>query len=202
MGLGAQVMISGHLLSPETPCQPGMWRKSTVLFPGRQVWVWGGQGHRFLQGGGAWEPANPGGHGELTNWTSPEKFGRGAPVLGLSPSKIHPGQSHPTSHPNSWRRGIRRARGSARRLREAPGPGGEAPPARVRGPGRRPNRLGRGCSRGAGAGYTKTAAEAPGLRPGPISGRPDLPSRRCRSAGSARPPARRGGGFLSQRGVP
>lgn len=193
-------MLPGHLLSLETPCQPGMWRKSAVRLPGRQVWVLGAG--PSLWSSGAREPANTGGHSELINWTSPGKFGRGAPAHGLSSSKIHPRQGHPASHPNSWRRRIRRARGSARRIREAPGPGGEAPPAPVRGPGRRPNRLGRGCSRGAGAGYTKTAAEAPGLRPGPISGRPDLPSRRCRSAGSARPPARRGGGLLCQRGVP
>lgn len=189
-------------MSLETPCQPGLWRKSAVRFPGWQVWVWGARPSLWRVAGRESQRTPVGTANSLTNWTSPGKFGRDTPAHGLSSSRIHPGQNHPTSHPNSWRRGIRRARGSARRIREAPGPGGEAPPAPVRSPGRRPNRLGRGCSRGAGAGYTKTAAEAPGLRPEPISGRPDLPSRRCRSAGSARPPARRGGGLLHQRGVP
>lgn len=144
-----------------------------------------------LESGGAWESANTGGHSELINWASPGKFGRGTPAHGLFSSKIHPGQNHPTSHPNSCRRGFRRVRGSARRIQRAPDPGGEAPPAPVRNPGRRPNRIdpGRGRSRWARAGYTKTVAEAPGLRSRPICGRPNLPSRRGRSAGAVCPPA-------------
>ena len=124
-----------------------------------------------LESGGAWEPANTGGHSQLTNWASPGKFGRGSPAHGLSSSKIHPGQSNPTSHPNSWRPGIRLARGSTRRIGEAPGPGGEAPLAPVRDPGRRPNLLGWGRSRGARADFTEAAVGAPELRTCPTSPR-------------------------------
>lgn len=190
VGVGAHsALIPGHLLSLETARQPGTWRESAVRFPAQQVWIL--RAGQSLWSGGAWESANTGGHRELINWASPGKFGRSTPAHGLSSSKTHPGQNHPTSHPNSWRRGFRRVRGSARRIQRVPDPGGEAPPAPVCNPGRRPNCIGRGRgrSRWAGAGYTKTAAEAPGLRSRPICGRPNLPSRRGRSAGAACPPA-------------
>lgn len=140
-----------------------------------------------------------GGHSELTNWAPPGKFGRGSRAHRLSSSKIHPGQSHPTSHPNSWRRGI-----SGRGFSEADpgnaGPGGEAPLAPTRGPELRPNRLGR-----AGAGRVVLRQPRFGTPARAALRAADLHTRRRQPAGAAvLPPsaALRGGGLLSRRGVP
>lgn len=101
-------------------------------------------------------------------------------LSGFLPLKSIPGQSEPTSHPNSWRRLTRRAPGPARRT-------GEHPAQVARPLQRRFTAQGAGPTASAGpvprdgAGHTLTAAGAPGVRPGSGSGRP--------FAGAARAPA-------------
>lgn len=180
----------GLSLDPRAPLVPGDVQPTRYVEGKRcplSMAAYVGLGSRTvgLESGGAWELGNTGGHSQLTNWASPGKFGRGLLAHGLSSSKIHPGQSNPASHPNSWRPGIRRTPGSGRRVGEATSSGGEGPPTPVRDPGCRPTRLDWGQFRGAGADLTKTAAGALGLRPGPVR----LPSRRSHSGWSACLPA-------------
>lgn len=194
VGVGAHsALIPGHLLSLETARQPGTWRESAVRFPAQQVWIL--RAGQSLWSGGAWESANTGGHRELINWASPGKFGRSTPAHGLSSSKTHPGQNHPTSPPNSWRRGFRRVRGSTRRIQRVPDPGGEAPPAPVCNPGRRSATQGAGPIASARAGAGPVGQEPVIQRrqrrlrdsgPGPSAGGPTSPRV---AAGPPAPPA-------------
>lgn len=158
-GSGGSALIPGHLLSLEAPSASQVCGgKVAVRFPRRPVWVWGAGRSLWRVAGRA--RSQRGGHSELTNWESPWKFGRGPPVTGFLPLKSIPGQSKPTSHPNSWRRGTRRARGSARRI-------GERPAQAARPLQRRSAAQGAGPTASAGpvprvgAGHTRTAAGAP-----------------------------------------
>lgn len=119
-----------------------------------------GSGTVSLERGGAWELANT---GDTANSLTGSLRGSSGGVRRLTAflPKIHPGQSNLTSHPNSWRSGIRRAQGSARRIREAPGPGSEAlhrwSATQGAGPTARLGPVPRGGGR-----FTKTAAGSPG----------------------------------------
>lgn len=196
-GLG---FIPGHLLSLETPCQPGMWRENAVRFPGRQVWV-RGAGRSLRSVAGAGQPPRVGTANSLTGRLRGSSGGSaGSRAFFLRNPSLDP-QSSLASHPNSWSRGVRRARGPARRTREAPGPGGEAPPVPVRGPGCRSDRLDRGRSYKDGSGARGLRGSGPGRsRGGPTSlrGAARPPAPRVRP----RPAAWRGGGLLRRAGSP
>nr|XP_060501766.1 basic proline-rich protein-like isoform X1 [Panthera onca] len=154
-----------------------MWRESAVRFPGRPVWVWGAGKSLWRVAGRA--RSQHGGHSELTGRLRGSSGGVRR-LSGFLPLKSIPGQSKPTSHPNSWRRGTRRARGSLKRI-------GERLAQAARPLQRRSTAQGAGSAASAGpvpragTAYTLTAAGAPGLRPGSGSGRP--------VAGAARAPA-------------